>query len=160
MYRIYWNLHKQAYSISHKGIVVSHLHSALLHNVVFKVQNKGRIRVRKTKSKNVHAFICTSEIFNVSKWDCKLFERQSYVTYNPYKYKTFVRCDNYTPIHVADWVYLQTLVNEEGVMYPSVMVGTYLKPSRLTVENEISVLKRLSRFKLKSKVKVKNEKSS
>lgn len=147
MYYIYWNISRQLFSVRQDGIVIGYFTSALLRNATFKVNQKGRMQVRKEKRKNVHAFVCTTEIFDVTKWDCALFDKQDTVTYNPYKHRTFVRVSNRKPIREAEWVYLRTLVNEEGQYYPDVAIGKYLKPQRLTVQNQLNVLRRLARLK-------------
>lgn len=87
---VYFNLHKKCYSVRDKKsrLVIAHLDSIALKDVVFKVSEKGRQRVLKEKRKNVHAVIegticCPVEIEALS----------TKVTYNPYKYKSFVVLD-------------------------------------------------------------------
>lgn len=59
--------------------------SLVLRNAQFKVSKAGRARVLKEKRKNVHAGV-------VGDWDRKALarRRKRAVTYNPYKYETFV----------------------------------------------------------------------
>ena len=89
--KVYYNLHKHCFSVQHKGLVIAHKDIVCLENAVFKVSEKGRQRVLATKRKNVHAFV-------VGDWipDCEVAGVG--VTYNPYKYSTFVRIDDLTPV--------------------------------------------------------------
>lgn len=52
---VYWNLHKNCWSIKHKGKVIHHADQVVMANVQFKVSEAGRQRVIKEKRKNVHA---------------------------------------------------------------------------------------------------------
>jgi len=151
MYQIYWNLHKNAFSVSNGQHVLGHTRNALLHNVTFRVRETGRQTVIEQKRKNVHAFICTNEIFDVTKWDSSLFLPADYVTYNPYKHKTFVRGKDEFPITESEWVYLSARVSEEGDILPNVLIGVYTKPHKLSVANESTVKRRLERCKLQLK---------
>ena len=77
------------------GRVIGHETSLSMKNVVFKVADKGNERVRDEKIKNVHAGI-------VGYIDNRIPEPLSKkVTYNPYKYKTFVKIPEETPVSQA-----------------------------------------------------------
>ena len=88
---VYWNLHLNTYSIRalqgpKKGLVVAHSDSVDLQDVRFVVQPAGNARVRSTNRKNVHAFmrgILTGG--SESSRNCS-----TPVTYDPYKYVSFV----------------------------------------------------------------------
>ena len=96
---VYYNLHKHLWSIKalegpHKGKVVRHCHTVSLTEVVPSVSQAGRLRVIRDKCKNVHAGIigtlgATSDSFPGPTVGVGWTE----VTYNPYKYKTFVHVD-------------------------------------------------------------------
>lgn len=66
---VYWNLHKNLWSVKslegfHKGKVIARLSSVNLKNCIFKVSEAGRQRVLQTK--NVHAGVVgylTEDIF-------------------------------------------------------------------------------------------------
>ena len=110
---VYRNLHRgdktdRVYSVRtrHDGLVAKHVRGILLHDVEFFVSAKGNDRVRDEMRKNVHAFvrgkwitytghrpvvnmISPQEMLKQAKTmavDGKWVE----VTYDPYKYKTFV----------------------------------------------------------------------
>ena len=107
--QVYWNLHKNLWSVRHKGRVISHQGTVCLNNVTFRVQPAGRDRVRREGKKNVHAFACgeyglvAREAFNGTLFDKHLGRN---ITYNPYKYDTFVYSDDLTPVEHCDKVYL------------------------------------------------------
>ena len=86
--RVYWNLHKDCYSVlnwekgSSKGRLLKHADSVNLKDVSFIVQPAGVDRVRSEKVKNVHAFV-------EGTLSDEQTERGVVVTYNPYTMKTF-----------------------------------------------------------------------
>lgn len=85
--RVYWNLHKDIYSIQQKingdWRVVAHAPSLQLVNVTFRVWQGTREKVAATGVKTVHAFVegVVTDVVTGS-------ERQ--LTYNPKKYTGFV----------------------------------------------------------------------
>jgi hypothetical protein len=81
--------------------VVRHCSTVVVEQAEFKVSKKGRERVLREKSKNVHAFVCGTvcEDRPIPELDTLVA-----VTYNPYKYATFVRRDTEEPVHNADLV--------------------------------------------------------
>jgi len=87
--QIYWNLHKHCYSVMalkgpDKGRVIAHVNNFRLNNVQFIVRPAGRERARNTGTKNVHAFIKGT-------WTREVVpSTNSKITYNPFKYDTFV----------------------------------------------------------------------
>jgi hypothetical protein len=94
---VYFNLHRKCFSIKalegpKKGRVVAHRNDVLLFDGTFKVSEAGRQRVLRERKKNVHAGV-------VGEWDETGTDLISIdrvttigrpVTYNPYKYSTFV----------------------------------------------------------------------
>jgi hypothetical protein len=107
---VYFNLHRKCFSVKalegeHKGRVVHHTDSLYLQDTVFKVSQKGRERVLRTKRKNVHAgivgtFITTFQVADPT-------NAGHLVTYNPYKYSQFVDVGTLKPVHTAEAVYLR-----------------------------------------------------
>ena len=102
---VYFNLHKKVWSVKalsgeNRGRVIAHLDRLVLDECAFKVSEAGRQRVIREKRKNVHAGVVgtlTNEIAdNVG----------AAVTYNPYKYTSFVTRSDEQPIHVARRVVL------------------------------------------------------
>jgi hypothetical protein len=83
---VYFNLHKKVWSVRHKGIVIAHLTHLTLSNVEYRVSQAGRQRVLTEKKKNVHAGVygtitSLTDITTIA---------TAKVTYNPYKYSSFV----------------------------------------------------------------------
>lgn len=99
---VYFNLHKKLFSVKalegpEKGLVIAHKELLTLTNATPKVSEKGRQRVLQERRKNVHAGI-------VGEWEpidpdfyvpaSALFCIRQEITYNPYKYRTFVFKDD------------------------------------------------------------------
>jgi len=83
---VYRNIHRGGFSVRHKGKVIAHVDSITLTNVRFLVGQAGNAKVRQEKSKNVHAGCSGIWVEDVS-----LLGQSTNVTYNPYKYTSFVR---------------------------------------------------------------------
>ena len=100
---VYWNLHKNIWSVREKGKVIAHMGTVVLSDVTFRVQPAGRERVRREGKKNVHAFASgtyTPAIEGRAK-------KGRQITYNPYKYDSFVYSDDLTPVHHSAKIVLQ-----------------------------------------------------
>ena len=93
--QVYFNLHKKCWSVRDKKTrrVILHCDRIHLHDIRFKVSQKGRERVLREKRKNVHAFI--EGYVGASMLDP---ERTTQVVYNPYKYDSFVTLPDEAPI--------------------------------------------------------------
>ena len=124
-HEIYYNLHKHCLSVRALQGVPAHRHvfhadAAVLNEVTFAVQQMGRYRVITQQRKNVHAFV-RGELLWVDyhdegkpvtwEWrdaingvmtDPHMIE----VTYNPYKFDSFVNKTTLTPVKTADIVYV------------------------------------------------------
>lgn len=109
----YFNLHKQCLSYRPPGGKVKHAQAMILNNVRFAVQPAGRDKVRRTGRKNVHAFIRGDVLWisddyyaSMDDYNEENLRRQEYrlITYNPYKYDSFVMADTLEPIHGATQV--------------------------------------------------------
>ena len=96
---IYFNLHRKCFSIkalegANKGRVIAHRSEALLFDAKFKVSQAGRQRVLKEQRKNVHAGVVGHWIGAEDGGDRASIDRiainGSAITYNPYKYDSFV----------------------------------------------------------------------
>lgn len=88
--KVYKNLHKDCYSIKQGSLVVAHAERLCLRDATFKVNEKNRQKVIKTKCKNVHAFI---EGFYETSGMWATAERNDLpieVYYNPYKTSSFM----------------------------------------------------------------------
>jgi hypothetical protein len=100
---IYWNLHKNVYSVKNTrtGLVAAHAEQVVVKDAEFVVSEAGRARVLRERSKNVHAGVrgtveVSEEVLNLRGW--------SRVTYNPYKYDSFVRASDERPLEGAEEV--------------------------------------------------------
>ena len=106
---VYWNLHKLVWSVKalegkDKGRVIRHTKEITLYACTFKVSQAGRQRVLREQCKNVHAGV-------VGKWiggtEGIAFKEYYFpVTYNPYKYETFVHRETQEPVMHAGCVYM------------------------------------------------------
>jgi hypothetical protein len=88
--KVYYNLHKHCFSVvslekENYGRVILHTQEITLTNAKFKVSQAGRERVLREGRKNVHAFVVgyVSAEFPSPNIDTE-------ITYNPYKYASFV----------------------------------------------------------------------
>jgi hypothetical protein len=108
---VYKNLHKACWSVrsSHSGIVLCHCSYILLLNATFHVSERGRQRVIREKTKNVHAGIRGTTPIKLSSYQEQLdlildlppedkdFWKYSLITYDPYKYSSFVDVETEEP---------------------------------------------------------------
>ncbi len=104
----YYNIHRKCLSYRVSGGRVRHASALVLNNVKFAVQPAGRERVRREGKKNVHAFVRGEpayirdvEFTDDGDLTPENMNRQGYrpITYNPYKYETFVYADTGEPVH-------------------------------------------------------------
>jgi len=104
---VYRNLHKNCFSVRHKGKVVGYLNDSeqlALTNVKFVVQPAGRAKVLRENKKNVHAFVrgeyvgyennLTNNLYFGEFKDLDFYA----VSYNPYKSDKFVVKETGKPI--------------------------------------------------------------
>lgn len=114
--KVYYNLHRQCWSLKRSGEPVRHAESVLLRNCTFVVWQSGRERVLRERRKHVHAF--------AQGVDCGIAEPTLYealglrrATYNPYRNPTrpgmFYLKDTGENIIGADAAYLL----EDGTLW-------------------------------------------
>ena len=121
-YEAYYNLHKQCLSARPIGGYVKHYQFLCMKDVKFAVQPAGRQKVLREQRKNVHAFVRgdmvtwsphrkhgefypdVDEHTSVDRF--REDERYDEVTYNPYKYESFVRKHNGEPIYEATYAWV------------------------------------------------------
>lgn len=106
--RVYRNLTEDVWSIKMAKKpyhVLGHAESVVLVDCEYKVSEKGRQRVIREQKKYVHAVVQGKIVLNGAEEKIKGLSAEE-VTYNPYKYETFVKVDTLEPIHEADTVYL------------------------------------------------------
>ena len=118
---VYFNLHRKCFSIKalegdRKGRVVAHSTTVLLEGCKFKVSEAGRQRVLREKRKNVHAGVSGTWINADRVESCYEFlsmvGRQ--VTYNPYKYSSFIIKATEQSVDKADVVGMKVFADAEG----------------------------------------------
>jgi len=111
---VYYNLHKHTFSISRNGKVITHADYVKLTDVEFRVRQGGREKVVREKSKNVHSFVIGT-LEDYCKFPCENLPSEpnsNIVTYNPYKYNSYVIKDTEEPIYRAGEVELINLRNK------------------------------------------------
>jgi len=109
----YRNLHRQCWSVKAlegplKGRVIYHANEITLFECTFKVSQAGRQRVLREQKKNVHAGVQGYISDNFTFADQESHGCDIPITYNPYKYDSFVdaRCE--VPVSSAMFVNLNS----------------------------------------------------
>jgi hypothetical protein len=92
---VYWNLTKSVWSVKalqgpKRGLIIAHATHVVLENCEFRVSEKQRQFVIKNKRKVVHAGVAG---YLKDNEDLPISESIK-VTYNPYKYNSFVNKEN------------------------------------------------------------------
>jgi len=111
---LYYNLHKQTFSIIYKSLVIFHADYVKLKDVEFRVRPGGREKVLKEKRKNVHSFVIGT-LMDYCIFPCENLPEEpnnNIVTYNPYKYNSYVMKDTEEPIFHANEVEMINLKNK------------------------------------------------
>jgi hypothetical protein len=130
---VYFNLHKKCFSIKalegdRKGRVVAHSTTVLLEGCKFKVSEAGRQRVLREKRKNVHAGVSGTWINADRVESCYEFlsmvGRQ--VSYNPYKYDSFVIKATEQSVDKADVVGMKVFADAEGIKRGAIYMRNFL----------------------------------
>lgn len=123
---VYFNLQRKVWSIKalegpNKGRVIAHSKAIEMSDCTFKVSEAGRQRVIRDKRKNVHAGIVgivRTIGENVEKrfWVLWYGGHPTYspITYNPYKFSTFVQRSTETPVTSARWALLDAETRTVG----------------------------------------------
>ena len=101
---VYFNLHKHLFSVrsARSGRVILHTDRVHIHNPEFVVREGGRQRVLREGKKNVHAFVRGDATYFSDK-DRPMLDN---VGYNPYKYDSFVKWIDKSPVRKAKRAYL------------------------------------------------------
>jgi hypothetical protein len=111
---VYYNLHKHTFSVKLNDRVILHVDYVKLGNVEFRVRQGGKEKVRSEKQKNVHAFVI-GDLLDYCEFPCENIPNEptdKVVTYNPYKYDSFVYKDSEEPIYNAKEVDMINLKNK------------------------------------------------
>lgn len=126
--KVYRNLTRNVWSVMQNGKVECHAKYLVLKNAEFIVSESGRQRVLRDKKKNVHAFIrgYLSSAIESNLHDDKGRYPYYNVTYNPYRYDSFVAVGNEEagpyinyeiPMKRADWVDLMIESDEPMIVW-------------------------------------------
>lgn len=111
---VYYNLHKHTFSVTYKSKVILHADYVKLKDVEFRVRKGGKERVRSEMSKNVHAFVI-GDLVDYCQYPCENIPEEptdNVVTYNPYKYDSFVYKSDEKPVYKAKEVDMVNLKNK------------------------------------------------
>jgi hypothetical protein len=98
---VHYNLNKHTFSITYKNKLITHADHIKLNDVEFRVRPGGRARVLEDKRKNVHAFVIGT-LLEYCKYPCESLPNETnnnIVTYDPYKYSSYVMKDTKEPIY-------------------------------------------------------------
>ena len=98
--RVVWSVCK-----AHTRELLFHTPDIILSDVKFKVSEAGRQRVIDEQRKNVHAGVEGDLVIMSGVW-MDLIQYGNKVTYNPYKYETFVYRATEHPIESSEHCYL------------------------------------------------------
>lgn len=114
---VYFNLHKYVWSVrsARTGRVILHTDKVHIKDPEFVVRKAGRERVLREGKKNVHAFV-RGEATYFDDFDPNYLD-YTLVSYNPYKFDTFVDVYDTTPVRTAKRAFLQ--------LQPSMVVGDW-----------------------------------
>lgn len=113
---VYYNLHKHTFSVTYKNKVIFHADFVKLKDVEFRVRQGGMEKVRKEKSKNVHAFVI-GELVDYCQYPCDNIPTEpssTIATYDPYKYDSFVNKVTKEPIYHANEV---DMINSKNKLF-------------------------------------------
>jgi hypothetical protein len=113
---VYYNLHKQTFSVTYDSKVILHADYVKLGNVEFRVRQGGKERVRQDKSKNVHAFVIGT-LLDYCEYPCDDIPSSpsgKIVTYNPYKHNSFVYKGSEEPVYNAKKV---DMINSQNKLF-------------------------------------------
>jgi hypothetical protein len=114
--KVYYNLHKHTFSVQKNNLVVLHADYVKLEDVEFRVRQGGMEKVRQEKSKNVHAFVI-GYLVDFCEYPCDDIPEEptgDVVTYNPYKYDSFVYKETEEPVFNAKEV---DLINSKNKLF-------------------------------------------
>ena len=109
---VYWNLHKNIYSVRHKGLVVYHGAQFVIDNPKFIVQAAGRAKVLEEQRKNVHAFVRGN--FRTAGHPVECLE---YAKYNPYQADHFFDYHTEEPLYEAKVAYMTMKEDKPRILY-------------------------------------------
>jgi len=113
---VYYNLHKHTFSVRYNNKIILHADYVKLGDVEFRVRKGGKERVRSEKQKNVHAFVI-GNLMGYCEYPCDDIPNPTsdmVVTYNPYKYDSFVYKSTEEPVYNATEV---DMINSQNKLF-------------------------------------------
>ena len=113
---VYYNLHKHTFSVTYNSKVIMHADYVKLGDVEFRVRKGGKEKVRSEKSKNVHAFVIGT-LLEYCEYPCDYIPNppsDKIITYNPYKYDSFVYKNSEEPVYRAKEV---DMINSQNKLF-------------------------------------------
>jgi hypothetical protein len=113
---VYYNLHKHTFSVTYDSKVIMHADYVKLGDVEFRVRKGGKEKVRSEKSKNVHAFVIGT-LLEYCEYPCDYIPNppsDKIITYNPYKYDSFVYKNSEEPVYRAKEV---DMINSQNKLF-------------------------------------------
>jgi hypothetical protein len=113
---VYYNLHKHTFSVTYDSKVIMHADYVKLGDVEFRVRKGGKEKVRSEKSKNVHAFVIGT-LLEYCEYPCNYIPNppsDKIITYNPYKYDSFVYKNSEEPVYRAKEV---DMINSQNKLF-------------------------------------------
>jgi hypothetical protein len=117
---VYYNLNKHTFSVTYKNRLITHADYIKLNDIEFRVRQGGREKVIKEKRKNVHSFVIGT-LMDYCKYPCESLpsEPNSHiVTYDPYKYNSYVMKDTQEPIYKTGEVEMINSINKIFITKP------------------------------------------
>ena len=110
----YYDLHRKTFSVTYKNKLIFKSDYVILDDVEFRVRKRGNERVRAEKRKNVHAFVIGNLVdYKSFPLNEKIDEPQvDVVTYDPYKYDSFVKSNTLEPIFYTSKVLMLNSKNK------------------------------------------------
>ena len=111
---VYYNLHRNLFSVRESGRVVDHSYSVMLNDVRFNVGLAGQRKVRLEKKKNVHATVSGVREHDYLWPDLETARR---ATYNPYKNDTFVDAETGETVLECSRAFLRKPVGHPPAIY-------------------------------------------
>ena len=115
--RVYWNLHRDVFSVQQKGRVIGYAKHLRLRDVRFDVQPAGLARARKEHKKNVHAFV-TGILAEVSLSPLSTGQGFVPVRYDLWEQGAFITVDAEQEVQTAERVVCAVRISK-GRMRPT-----------------------------------------
>ena len=116
--RVFKNPKLGCYNIMQGGLIKATARQIRLRDAEFLVRESGRLRMLRENRRTIHAYIQGRLVDYAHPDEAKTISQLAgrSVTYNPYRYNSFVDRETETPLANAPWVQL----DEHGVTYSNI----------------------------------------